>query len=434
MKFKTAFRSAKLALTQYSISYKKKLFLIISITVSMVIFLAVSLYLDFAFATNTKESDEFQDNYINIYLEEFDHYNNVKQAVAGTSYFCNIHGSSSSNVYSKNGDEGIVLFNIIYTTDIPEDIYFRKANSGLEKLTLEKYKILCGRGTHLENNEIVISKEHAILLNNNIDLVIGEKIPISRGESTEIFKIVGVYEQTLSESKANKSYISEFESEVYIADYHREFSESGFSFDVFISADSIALSSDNDYQNISYDFYCFYKNQNEKEKINTAISKIQNNVNESNIYTIDKDIIMFEKNQYRSNVVYSKLVVMIIVMLISGINIFGAMQNSVNERKREIGIKKALGASDGEIMFGFVIENILNIFLSCAFALSITLLGFLIYSFYQRQILFVDYTIFFYKDTIIMFLIFFISCTFGFSLIPAYTASQTNIIETIRVD
>ena len=123
---------------------------------------------------------------------------------------------------------------------------------------------------------------------------------------------------------------------------------------------------------------------------------------------------------------------MLIVAVISGISVFGTMQNSIAERKTEIGIKKALGAGDFDIMLGFLIENIVNAVISLVLAIGMASLVSLIYCYYQRHILLNDYAVCVYPSTIVRFASFAFSIIIGFSLIPAYHATQVNVIDTIR--
>ncbi len=46
-----------------------------------------------------------------------------------------------------------------------------------------------------------------------------------------------------------------------------------------------------------------------------------------------------------------------ISLLVGGLSVINTMTMSVSERTREIGIRKAIGASDGQIMAQFVLES-----------------------------------------------------------------------------
>ena len=205
-------------------------------------------------------------------------------------------------------------------------------------------------------------------------------------------------------------------------------------FDIFVSSSSVELKLDNGFMNYYYDMYIFYESQAEYDKIMTKINSMndQENSYPTNIET--KSDTQYLKHIFYLDMIKNKALILIIVVIISGINLFGTMVNSVFERKKEIGIKKALGASDSDVMLWFILENMLNVLISIIVALSFSSLLLLLYGLYQRHILFVNYIYVFYPETIIMFLIFAFSSTFGFSLIPAYKASQVNVVDTLRVD
>jgi len=127
-----------------------------------------------------------------------------------------------------------------------------------------------------------------------------------------------------------------------------------------------------------------------------------------------------------------KAVLMLIIAVISGISVFGTMVNSVADRRKEIGIKKALGASDGDVMLGFVIENMINSIIAIIFAVAMASVAFIIYAYYERQVVKIEYVVKFYPLTVVLFICYAISVIIGFSLIPAYSATQVNIIDTLR--
>jgi putative ABC transport system permease protein len=68
-----------------------------------------------------------------------------------------------------------------------------------------------------------------------------------------------------------------------------------------------------------------------------------------------------------------------ISLLVGGIGIFSVMQISISERMYEIGLRKSIGATDGEIFGQFLIESVslslVGGFLGSALGLGITLLA-----------------------------------------------------------
>ncbi|MBQ8868253.1 MAG: ABC transporter permease [Oscillospiraceae bacterium] len=64
-----------------------------------------------------------------------------------------------------------------------------------------------------------------------------------------------------------------------------------------------------------------------------------------------------------------------ISLVVSGMSVMTVMLYSVGERKHEIGIKKAIGASFSDIMFEFLLESVIITLLGCALGVIIGLLA-----------------------------------------------------------
>lgn len=65
-------RIFKYSVFSYKINFKRHFFLTLTIGVSILLFLSVSLYLDFNFATFVNDNDKIQKNYIPVITSEFD--------------------------------------------------------------------------------------------------------------------------------------------------------------------------------------------------------------------------------------------------------------------------------------------------------------------------------------------------------------------------
>lgn len=86
---------------------------------------------------------------------------------------------------------------------------------------------------------------------------------------------------------------------------------------------------------------------------------------ESGRFRMDADSILIEQMKRFLNIFSGFLIaVALISLFVGGIGITNMMLVSVNERFREIGLRKAMGATDGSIRFQFLVETILL----CGFA------------------------------------------------------------------
>jgi len=117
-----------------------------------------------------------------------------------------------------------------------------------------------------------------------------------------------------------------------------------------------------------------------------------------------------------------------ISLIVGGIGIMNIMLVSVTERTKEIGIRKAIGASNKDIMIQFLIESI--ILTLSGGILGITTGGIIVYAFsnlanWNVKISFFSILI----STIFSFLV-----GLSFGLYPAYKASKLNPVEALRYE
>ncbi|OQB12379.1 MAG: Macrolide export ATP-binding/permease protein MacB [Candidatus Omnitrophica bacterium ADurb.Bin205] len=117
-----------------------------------------------------------------------------------------------------------------------------------------------------------------------------------------------------------------------------------------------------------------------------------------------------------------------ISLLVGGIGIMNIMLVSVTERTREIGLRKAIGANNKDIMFQFLIEAVLLSFIGGLF-------GILLGSGISALItVFAGWTITVSLSSIILATVFSLMVGVVFGLWPAKQASQLNPIEALRYE
>ncbi len=117
-----------------------------------------------------------------------------------------------------------------------------------------------------------------------------------------------------------------------------------------------------------------------------------------------------------------------ISLVVSGLSIMTVMLVSVNERTREIGIKKSIGATNGDIMREFLIESVLITFMGgiSGSALGIALCSVGCFAFNLKPI--IDYLM------ITRILIFSVAIGLVFGVYPAYRASKLKPVDALRYE
>jgi macrolide transport system ATP-binding/permease protein len=117
-----------------------------------------------------------------------------------------------------------------------------------------------------------------------------------------------------------------------------------------------------------------------------------------------------------------------ISLLVGGIGIMNIMLVSVTERTKEIGLRKAIGATRRDIMMQFLVESVLmsciggaaGILLGCGISLMLTF--------------FAGWAVKISVSSIVLATTFSLSIGMIFGLWPAYQASQLNPIEALRFE
>ena len=117
-----------------------------------------------------------------------------------------------------------------------------------------------------------------------------------------------------------------------------------------------------------------------------------------------------------------------ISLVVGGIGIMNIMLVTVRERTKEIGIRKALGAKQSQILSQFLIEAIIITTLGGALGLLVSYLGTIVVS------ALTDFSVVLGADAVILSLVFSISIGIVFGIYPAYTASKLEPVEALRFE
>ena len=150
------------------------------------------------------------------------------------------------------------------------------------------------------------------------------------------------------------------------------------------------------------------------------------------IYTLDSISSNIKKQQGDMNLAIQIIFLLLIIIL--GFNLMNIIFFSVKERIKEIGIKKALGALDEEIMLSIIIEGfIIGIAGVLVGMLSGVLISTLI-SALIKSIALPTLTIYIDPIKLPIILLICLSLSILFSIFPAIYASRTKIVDAIRFE
>ena len=113
-------------------------------------------------------------------------------------------------------------------------------------------------------------------------------------------------------------------------------------------------------------------------------------------------------------------------LIVGGISVMNTMLISVNERKKEIGIKKALGSTNVSIMFEFLLETLIIVLISCILGIGMgILLSYILMNYYGIGLV-VD------AKSVCTAVISSVAIGAMFGIYPAFKASRMNPVESLK--
>ena len=122
------------------------------------------------------------------------------------------------------------------------------------------------------------------------------------------------------------------------------------------------------------------------------------------------------------------------MLLLLGVNLYSSFSNALNERKYEIGVKRAIGASAWAIVRQFFMEGmavmLLNILLSVLLVSNLLCL----YKLYQHFALGEQWVIAVSLYSAAMFGICSVTLTLVFSMLFAYRSTQVEVVQYLKAE
>lgn len=135
----------------------------------------------------------------------------------------------------------------------------------------------------------------------------------------------------------------------------------------------------------------------------------------------------------------TKALVAMILLLLLGINLYSSFDNALNNRKFEIGVKRALGASAFSIVRQFFYEGLLVMIVDILLSVAIVTDVAIAYKFIKESIPdefgnFEHYVLYISPYSVAIFIICAMVLTVVFSFVFAYKSTQVQIVDYLKAE
>lgn len=130
----------------------------------------------------------------------------------------------------------------------------------------------------------------------------------------------------------------------------------------------------------------------------------------------------------------TKAVIAAILLLICGTNLFSSFTNALADRKFEIGVKRAIGASAWSIVIQFLLEGVLVMLVNILLAIALVADVFAVYKIVRQLVYHEQWIIRISAHSVAMFGVCSVFVTVLFSAIFAYKATRVEIGTQLKVE
>ena len=275
------------------------------------------------YTTDAAESDLITDQMISLFRERF----------AGQ-----IKGIALSDTAGSGKAEDGRLYANVGINGINEDY-----------LDVNNVDLLAGRGIRSRDIEggrmvcVVSSRFVNNMFSGDTQKAVGSRISVNWNGQLLDFQIVGVYKYEASAYNMSSASEKDSVTALYIpitTSKHLDGAKNGYSdFTVMIAPEYSGTE-------LASEFKTFFARYYEKNENYT-------------VYAQSMDSIIEQVNTVMNRVSIAIAVIAAISLLVGGIGVMNIMLVSVTERTREIGTRKALGATNGDIRIQFVVESVI---------------------------------------------------------------------------
>lgn len=134
----------------------------------------------------------------------------------------------------------------------------------------------------------------------------------------------------------------------------------------------------------------------------------------------------------KNNNIKTKYIIGIALFVLLSINLYSAFTNTLNDRKFEIGVKRAIGAGKKDIMAQFLVEGLFVMIINIIIAIEIIISAALIYKGIYQKLHNEIFTLVLSRYSVILFLTCTLSLSVLFSMIFAYKTTNIEVIQYLK--
>ena len=306
------------------------------------------------------------------------------------------------NYYYQGAEKDGITYETFFVPNNIQQFYFDDTSS----ISLDKSENMIS----LKKNEIYVSKDFYDYLNqkNNADMHID--LPVDMKDSSQIVR--RYYVRGWFEINQNQ------ERDVYYLNYNEDFDEWEGRVAIMARQDSVPNETVEQENTITVIYSKKIKN------VIDILSTLGIEYNSPLEWQENAKIII-------RSAILSECIIIVVLYILLGINIRSIAINTLNKRKFEIGVRRAIGAKKTDIIMQFLIESGVVMILSLIFSVAITCFIGCIYKIYcflklKEVILIIS------PYSIMVFSIFVLFTSLYFSFSFAYQTTKVEVVQYLK--